>query len=68
MLDEILSRYEHVRQIVLLTDAEESRRDFYQSRKFIEVHDCRESGEMTLGVASFGYHWHLHVDFIVTLS
>ena len=39
MLRRALERYGHVRQIVLLTDAEESQRAFYERRGFTEVRD-----------------------------
>lgn len=39
LLDETLRRNAHIRQIVLLTDSEESQREFYQSRGFLEAHD-----------------------------
>lgn len=39
LLDEVLSRSEHIRQVVLLTDAEDAQRAFYESRGFIEAHD-----------------------------
>ena len=41
LLDEILARTQHIRQLVLLTDAEETQRAFYESRGFIEAHDFR---------------------------
>ena len=41
LLDEILTRTQHIRQLVLLTDAEETQRAFYESRGFIEAHDFR---------------------------
>lgn len=39
LLDEALRRYAGVRQTVLLTDAEDGQRAFYESRGFVEVHD-----------------------------
>lgn len=39
LLDAVLARYEHVRQTVLLTDAEPGQRAFSESRGFSEVHD-----------------------------
>ncbi|ROR36512.1 acetyltransferase (GNAT) family protein [Curtobacterium sp. JUb34] len=39
LLDAVLHRYSHVRQNVLLTDAEPGQRAFYESRGFVEVHD-----------------------------
>ncbi|MFS0728859.1 GNAT family N-acetyltransferase [Curtobacterium sp. 1P10AnD] len=39
LLAEVLRRYEHVRQTVLLTDAEPGQRAFYESLGFVEVHD-----------------------------
>ncbi|MFJ3033548.1 GNAT family N-acetyltransferase [Curtobacterium pusillum] len=39
LLDAVLERYAHVRQTVLLTDAEPGQRAFYESRGLIEVHD-----------------------------
>jgi GNAT superfamily N-acetyltransferase len=39
LLDAVLCRYSHVRQTVLLTDAEPGQRAFYESRGFVEVHD-----------------------------
>lgn len=39
LLDAVLHRYSHVRQTVLLTDAEPGQRAFYESRGFVEVHD-----------------------------
>lgn len=41
LLDAALARYAHVRQVVLLTDAEPGQRAFYESRGFVEVHDVR---------------------------
>ena len=39
LLDEMLSRTQHIRQLVLLTDAEDAQRAFYESRGFAETHD-----------------------------
>lgn len=39
LLDEVLTRTQHIRQLVLLTDAEQGQRDFYESRGLTEVHD-----------------------------
>lgn len=39
MVERILDRYRHVRQIALLTDDEESQRRFYESLSFIEARD-----------------------------
>ncbi|KAF2414661.1 GNAT family N-acetyltransferase [Microbacterium sp. B35-04] len=39
LLDEVLAQTQHIRQLVLLTDAEEGQRKFYESRGLIEVHD-----------------------------
>ncbi|WP_242862945.1 GNAT family N-acetyltransferase [Curtobacterium luteum] len=39
LLDEVLRRYERVRQTVLLTDAEPGQRAFYESLGFVEAHD-----------------------------
>jgi GNAT superfamily N-acetyltransferase len=39
LLDTVLHRYSHVRQAVLLTDAEAGQRAFYESRGFVEVRD-----------------------------
>ena len=39
LLDAVLERYAHVRQTVLLTDAEPGQRAFYESRGLVEVHD-----------------------------
>lgn len=39
LLDAVLERSRHVRQIVLLTDDEDGQRAFYQSRGFTETHD-----------------------------
>lgn len=39
LLDEILARTDGIRQLVLLTDAEESQRAFYESRGLVEAHD-----------------------------
>lgn len=39
MLREVLERYGHVRQVVLLTDTEESQRAFYERHGFTEAHD-----------------------------
>lgn len=41
LLDEVLARTEHIRQLVLLTDTETAQRAFYESRGFIEAHDFR---------------------------
>lgn len=41
LLDEMLRRTDHIRQLVLLTDAEEAQRAFYESRGFVEAHDFR---------------------------
>ncbi|GMA31285.1 GNAT family N-acetyltransferase [Litorihabitans aurantiacus] len=39
LLDAVLERYRHVRQLVLLTDAEPGQRLFYESRGLREVRD-----------------------------
>lgn len=39
LLDEILARTDGIRQLVLLTDAEEAQRAFYESRGLVEAHD-----------------------------
>ncbi|MFJ4219913.1 GNAT family N-acetyltransferase [Curtobacterium luteum] len=39
LLGEVLRRYAHVRQTVLLTDAEPGQRAFYESLGFVETHD-----------------------------
>jgi GNAT superfamily N-acetyltransferase len=39
LLAEVLRRYDHVRQTVLLTDAEPGQRAFYESLGFAEAHD-----------------------------
>ncbi|MDQ7876884.1 GNAT family N-acetyltransferase [Microbacterium sp. QXD-8] len=39
LLDEVLHRTRHIRQLVLLTDAEDAQRAFYESRGFVEAHD-----------------------------
>lgn len=39
LLDEILARTDSIRQLVLLTDAEEAQRAFYESRGLVEAHD-----------------------------
>lgn len=39
LLDAVLDHYSHVRQFVLLTDAEDGQRRFYESRGLTEVHD-----------------------------
>ena len=39
LLDELLVRTRGIRQVVLLTDAEDSQRAFYESRAFVEAHD-----------------------------
>lgn len=39
VLAEVLRRYAHVRQTVLLTDAEPRQRAFYESLGFVEAHD-----------------------------
>lgn len=39
LLAEVLRRYDHVRQTVLLTDAEPGQRAFYESLGFVEAHD-----------------------------
>ncbi|WP_105035689.1 GNAT family N-acetyltransferase [Cryobacterium aureum] len=39
LVDNILERYVHVRQKVLLTDDESGQRAFYESSGFIEAHD-----------------------------
>lgn len=39
LLDELLRRYGHVRQTVLLTDAGPGQRAFYESLGFVEAHD-----------------------------
>ena len=41
LLDAVLSRYRHVRQLVLLTDDEPGQRRFYESRGLVEAHDVR---------------------------
>ncbi|WP_083955908.1 GNAT family N-acetyltransferase [Tersicoccus phoenicis] len=41
LLDAVLARSEHIRQIVLTTDDEDRQRAFYESRGFTEVHDVR---------------------------
>lgn len=41
LLDEVMRRYAHIRQLVLLTDAEPGQRAFYESRGFVEAHDFR---------------------------
>ncbi|GGL87602.1 N-acetyltransferase [Curtobacterium citreum] len=43
LLDAVLERYGHVRQTVLLTDAEPGQRAFYESRGFTEAHDVEPS-------------------------
>ncbi len=40
VLREVLGRYGHVRQTVLLTDAEPGQRAFYESLGFVEAHDA----------------------------
>lgn len=39
LLDEVLDRTRSIRQVVLLTDAEDAQRSFYESRGFVEAHD-----------------------------
>ncbi|OMH35276.1 GNAT family N-acetyltransferase [Tersicoccus sp. Bi-70] len=39
LLDGVLDRSRHVRQVVLTTDAEEGQRAFYEAGGFTEVHD-----------------------------
>ena len=39
LLDQVQKHYDHVRQIVLITDDEPRQRDFYESSGLIEVHD-----------------------------
>ena len=41
LLDAALDRYRHVRQVVLLTDAEPGQRAYYESRGFVEAHDVQ---------------------------
>lgn len=41
LLDAVLARSRHVRQIVLTTDDEAGQRAFYESRGFTEAHDLR---------------------------
>jgi ribosomal protein S18 acetylase RimI-like enzyme len=41
LLDEVVRRSSHIRQNVLLTDAEAGQRAFYESRGFSETHDVR---------------------------
>jgi len=39
LMDEILKRSKHIRQLVLLTDADPTQRLFYEARGLTEVHD-----------------------------
>jgi GNAT superfamily N-acetyltransferase len=41
LLDDLLARTQHIRQLVLITDSEESQRVFYESRGLTEVHDIQ---------------------------
>lgn len=43
LLDAVLAQYAHVRQTVLLTDAEPGQRAFYESRGLVEAHDVEPS-------------------------
>ena len=43
LVDQVLERYRHVRQKVLLTDDESGQRAFYESLGFTEVHDFEPS-------------------------
>ena len=43
LVDRVLERYRHVRQKVLITDAEPGQRAFYESLGFTEVHDFEPS-------------------------
>ena len=43
MVEKILERYRHIRQIVLLTDDWASQRAFYESMAFVEAHDFEPS-------------------------
>ncbi|KQO62668.1 GNAT family N-acetyltransferase [Curtobacterium sp. Leaf261] len=40
LVDAVLAEYSHVRQLVLITDAEPGQRSFYESRGLVEVHDA----------------------------
>lgn len=40
LIDAVLAQHSHVRQFVLLTDAEPAQRAFYESRDLVEVHDA----------------------------
>lgn len=39
LMNKVQQRYSNVRQLVLMTDTDESQRAFYESRGFVEVHD-----------------------------
>lgn len=43
LLDEVIDRTGHIRQMVLLTDDEPSQRAFYESRGLTEAHDVAPS-------------------------
>ncbi|WP_372456931.1 GNAT family N-acetyltransferase [Microbacterium allomyrinae] len=39
LLDEVIAQTQDIRQLVLLTDAEQTQRAFYESRGLVEAHD-----------------------------